>query len=178
MREILIYGLSSSNNPEQIRYIGQTSNSLQRRLIMHKSKAKIETNHRACWIRSELKKGNDIIISYIDSADENNWAEKEINYIKQFKSFGAKLVNTTIGGEGNLGARHTDATKLKMSITRTGLKRKPHTKETKQKIREATLRQFKEKGHPKGMLGKKQSKESIDKRENTKQLNKLIKTSS
>jgi len=37
----LIYGLSDSLIPEKIRYIGQTTTSLNKRLISHRCKAKL-----------------------------------------------------------------------------------------------------------------------------------------
>lgn len=158
-----IYTLSSSRNIEIVRYIGQTITSLNKRLTGHKYKAKVENNHRACWIRKEISEGYEIIINEIDTANSEDWAEKEIHYIKLFKSFGANLVNTSNGGEHNmLNRKHSIETIEKMKISRSKQIRKPHSEETKLKLRLATLKQIKEKGHPKGMLGKKHSKESID----------------
>lgn len=74
--------------------------------------------------------------------------------------------------ESKLKASNSAKKRLKLGHPFTG---KHHSEETKQKIREATLKQFKEKGHPKGMLGKKQSKKSIEKRENTKKANREAK---
>lgn len=99
-----IYALSSSNNPQNYRYIGQTTQKLNRRLSNHISEAMRNKrfNHRVNWIRKQLKLNNVIIITELDEVSSEIWKETEINYIKLFKSFGAKLINSTNGGEEGL----------------------------------------------------------------------------
>ena len=101
-----IYGLSTSNNPELIRYIGKTVN-IDRRYYEHKKEVKkaIKSNNRkwklsykVSWLKKEILEGNDLIITVLDEACDKTWEEKEKHYIKLFKSFGAKLVNLTEGG--------------------------------------------------------------------------------
>lgn len=136
-----IYTLSSSEFPENIRYVGQTINTLNKRLIMHKHKSKKETNHRACWIRSVYKNGFEVLINEIDIVTEDDWAEKEIYYIKLFKSFGANLVNFSNGGESNmLGKKHSKETKEKMKISRAKRKMESFTEERKQNMRLGALK--------------------------------------
>lgn len=129
-----IYGLSSTNNPELIRYIGKANNP-HKRLITHLSKSKSKKTYRDKWIFSELKKGNSINIKILLCKPESeiyNW-EKEI--IKLYKSFGAKLVN---GNEGGLGG--TNPTKeVREKMRQSKLGKAIHTDESKQKLREINL---------------------------------------
>lgn len=62
--------------------------------------------------------------------EEQAFAE-EINFIAYLKTKGYKLYNLTAGGEGNSGWRHSEETKQKMAIVKTG---KKVSEETKQKI--------------------------------------------
>jgi group I intron endonuclease len=163
MKVYIIYSLASSEDPSIVRYIGQTIKPLSQRLSMHLHKAYKETNHRACWIRSEIKKGNKILINFLEQVDETNWADKEKEYIKTYRELGFKLVNTTDGGESANGYKHTELTKHKISESLRKRIRKPVSEDTKQKIREGVIKHQLINGHPKGMLGKKHTVESIDK---------------
>ena len=89
--EIKIYTLSSSRNPNEIRYVGKTKQTLKRRLQGHiccAKKAKLEgkvTNHTYNWINHELELGNTIIIEELDSMEfeENeSWDWLEIYWIE------------------------------------------------------------------------------------------------
>lgn len=92
-----IYTLSNVNKPEEIRYIGITKMSLKGRLSCHVCLAKTEPyNHRTNWVN---KNKNKILIQEIDSSNDlKKCLELEMHYIKLFKSFGAKLINSTNGG--------------------------------------------------------------------------------
>lgn len=98
---VFIYTLSSSSNPNDIRYVGKTKN-IKDRIRRHISNyyLNIEDNYKNRWIKSELSKGNKIIIDEIDLVQEESWKESEKYWIEQFKNWGFKLVNTTEGGEG------------------------------------------------------------------------------
>lgn len=98
---ISIYTLSSSSNPNDIRYIGKTKN-IKDRIRRHISKyyLNLEDNYKNRWIKSELNKGNKIIIEEIDLVQEESWKESEKYWIEQFRNWGFKLVNTTEGGDG------------------------------------------------------------------------------
>lgn len=73
--EIKIYTLSSTREPNNVRYVGKTKQSLKRRLNGHlcdAKKAKSEgrfTIHNYNWINKELSEGYTIIISEIDSRE-------------------------------------------------------------------------------------------------------------
>ncbi len=98
---MFIYTLSSSENPDNIRYIGKAKN-LKDRIRRHIGKhyLNIEDNYKNRWIKSELSKGNKILISEVEIVSENNWQEREQYWIEQFRQWGFKLVNTTEGGDG------------------------------------------------------------------------------
>ena len=100
---MFIYTLSSSSEPDNIRYVGK-ANNLKDRLRRHIGKyyLNLEINYKNNWIKSELSKGNKILINELELVDESNWIEREKYWIEQLKQWGFKLVNTTIGGEGIL----------------------------------------------------------------------------
>ena len=98
---MFIYTLSSSSEPDNIRYVGK-ANDLKDRLRRHIGKyyLNLEINYKNNWIKSELSKGNKILINELESVDESNWVEREKYWIEQLKQWGFKLVNTTVGGDG------------------------------------------------------------------------------
>lgn len=98
---MFIYTLSSSEYPNEIRYIGKTKN-LKDRLRRHISKYYLnkDISYKNNWIKSELEKGNKILINELEVVNESNWQECEKYWIEQFKQWGYKLVNTTEGGDG------------------------------------------------------------------------------
>lgn len=100
---------------KQIRYIGKTKNTLNKRLISHIfDKA---NNHKTCWIKS-LKLQNLLpIIDLLDEVEEENWEFWEIYYISLFKTWNFKLTNSTEGGAGMYKYNVTNETKKKLSIS-------------------------------------------------------------
>ena len=98
---MFIYTLSSSENPDNIRYVGKAKN-LKDRVRRHIGKyyLNIEDNYKNRWIKLELSKGNKILINEVESVNESNWQEREQYSIDQFRQWGFRLVNTTEGGEG------------------------------------------------------------------------------
>lgn len=89
------------------------------------------------------------ITSHFDNEQEA-FAE-EVRLIASYRSMGVRLCNLTDGGDGRSGAKDSEETKRKKSIALTGFKRGPHSDELKKKLSEAKL-------------GKKQSKELVEKR--------------
>lgn len=110
-----VYGLSSSESPEVIRYIGITAN-LHRRLSSHRCDSRKKMNKRAAWIKSVLNGGHELLATVLEEVIGIERAnEKEVFYIKFFKAMGARLVNGTIGGDGVVGAALSDEAKKRMS---------------------------------------------------------------
>lgn len=94
---------------KEIRYIGFTSMALNIRLNSHIYEARntrINTKN-SCWIKSLLKKGLKPKIELLDEFNDN-WQFWEQYWISQFKAWGFKLTNLTIGGEGNIGYKPTE----------------------------------------------------------------------
>lgn len=96
----LIYGLSSNCEPDNIRYVGKTTN-LEKRLKRHLSKYYLKDDtHKNRWIKSELKQGHKIQIVLLEEVPDEIWEECEIKWIKNLREKGFCLTNGTDGGEG------------------------------------------------------------------------------
>jgi hypothetical protein len=94
----VVYGLRSSLSQE-VRYIGQTKLPLRKRLMNHISSAKRGgRTYRDNWIRSVLSSGGSIEITTL--VEHAEWSTTEVELIAKYRSEGARLVNTTSGGDG------------------------------------------------------------------------------
>lgn len=114
---------------QEVRYVGKTIKSLNRRLSDHlwaKNKS-----HKTSWIISLTKQNLKPLIELIEIVEETVWQEREIYWIKFYKDLGANLCNHTIGGEGQHGAKRSNETKKLMSNAHVGRKYKPKTEEQK-----------------------------------------------
>lgn len=111
---IKIYCLRHPDTLE-LRYVGMTSKSLKYRLGKHIDNAKYtkHNKHLCNWILAILKLGKLPIIELIEEVNNENWIEKEVFYIKKYKS--DRLLNFTNGGEGVFGLKHSEESKKKMS---------------------------------------------------------------
>lgn len=153
-----VYGLKVQNSDE-IRYIGITKKKPETRLKehYHKLTSNIKANrpltHKERWL---LKNKGLIVVELIENEiiTKKQVLEKEIQYIKIFKSLGARLVNSTIGGEGIFG------------LFISGMSGKKHTETTKEIIRQKAIgRKTTEEANIKrraASLGKKHNKETKD----------------
>lgn len=94
----IIYGLSSSNDPDNIRYIGKTNNIVNR-LKRHLSKYNLKIDsYKNRWINMEISNGNEIHIKELFRVDEKiNWQKVEVEWIKKYKELGYELTNGTLG---------------------------------------------------------------------------------
>lgn len=124
---MFIYTLSSSENPDNIRYIGKAKN-LKDRVRRHIGKyyLNLEDNYKNRWIKSELLKGNKILISEVEAVNETNWQEREQYWIEQFRQWGFRLVNTTEGGDGLLLTKELIKKRNKTRISNTDDKYKEY----------------------------------------------------
>ena len=110
------------------------------------------------------------IIKLIDNLPENDALAIEITFIFLLgkKHEGGILYNISSGGEGTSGMTHTKESRRKMSESRKGKKRKPHSEETKEKLRKANIGRKATPDHRRKMSeshkGLKQSKSTIKKR--------------
>ena len=123
-----IYALKLKDS-EEIKYIGYTKQSLEKRLQQHISTSKKYTHKNACWLK-KYKDDVEIILIEDNILTHKDICDKEIHYIKLFKSFGCKLNNGTSGGDGCInggmtGRKHSEETKNKISESHKGKKQGP-----------------------------------------------------
>lgn len=102
MKPVIVYGLKSSRNDE-IRYVGQTTQTLLFRLSQHRSYAKNKKTAVHKWMLRESGEG--FVVSIVPLIENAVWNESEITLLAQWRSMGHKLLNLTDGGEGTVGWR-------------------------------------------------------------------------
>lgn len=101
MKTVFIYSISTLEDPNNIKYIGKTNNSIDKRLDRHLQAYYLkEDTYKARWLKKEINNGNTPIINIVDVVPETEWPFWETYWIAQFKTWGFKLTNTTIGGDG------------------------------------------------------------------------------
>jgi group I intron endonuclease len=113
---IVIYKIECLDNSKV--YIGITEN------LNHRLKVHFGCYNKNTLLSRAIKKyGRDSFqVTIIDMTDFwEEGLEKEIEYIKLYKSYNSKFgYNMTMGGEGIPGLKHTDETKKKMSESHMG----------------------------------------------------------
>lgn len=97
------YVLSSSDDPENIRYVGTTTRTIKQRMCGHKYNAthkekRVQPVHK--WMWSKIEKGFTINIKEIDQCDESLWEITEQKWIRYYKDLGYDLLNVSKGGVG------------------------------------------------------------------------------
>lgn len=124
-RRVKIYVLKHPDTLE-IRYVGKTVRSLNRRLGNHIANAKgnKHNKHLSNWIMSILKERKRPIIELIEECDNSVWEEREKYWISQYNN----LINLTEGGDGCIGFIHNSETINKLRLINLGRK---HTEEFK-----------------------------------------------
>ncbi|MEY4572757.1 MAG: hypothetical protein RLZ10_2013 [Bacteroidota bacterium] len=103
VNKVFIYCLKDPSTYE-VRYVGKTKYSLEKRLTQHISRAKsilenktkIKNNKRYSWIISLINLRTKPIIELIEEVDETIWSDREKFWITQYPN----LTNMTIGGDG------------------------------------------------------------------------------
>jgi len=102
MKQCIVYGLYSSRDDE-LRYIGQTTQPLKKRLSQHINYSKTKRTAVHKWIYREILLGFVVTIRVI--IDEAVFNSTEIELIAHYKSIGTRLLNLTEGGEGTVGCK-------------------------------------------------------------------------
>ena len=98
MEVVKIYILLDEN--QQIRYVGKTNQSLDKRLIQHIFEGRNNNKtKKERWINSLLKKEKTPTIDLIDEVYIDEWSFWEKYWISQIKSWGFNLTNGTDGGD-------------------------------------------------------------------------------
>ena len=107
---VTIYALLDPNT-EQIRYVGKTVHCPKRRLQNHLHEK--GNTYKCNWIKSLNGKIPELLI--LDTVSKDDWIFWEQYWISQCKTWGFKLTNTTIGGEGGSGMKHSEERKQQIS---------------------------------------------------------------
>lgn len=136
-KNVFIYGLIDPET-NMLRYIGKSVNPPVR-LRQHISKRNKNT-HKNKWIQKLIKNNLKPLLMIIDDVPKSEWVFWEIFYISYFNSIGCPLTNSTIGGDGissqnketrqkiadslkgRNGKKHSDLSRLKMSMSQRGRK--------------------------------------------------------
>lgn len=107
-----IYGLLDPNTNE-LRYIGQ-SIDIERRYKSHLSPAHLQvhtiagqTTRKNRWLKKILTQNKKPILIIIEICEKPHFEEAEKFYISYFSAIGAKLTNSTEGGEAPNGYKHS-----------------------------------------------------------------------
>lgn len=102
-----VYGLTTTADNRVIRYIGQTTKSLNARLNAHITSArKGVKGPRFSWIRKRELSGFDIEIVVLQ--ENAIWNESEIEWIAKFRECSIPLLNLTDGGGGVVGWKKSE----------------------------------------------------------------------
>lgn len=104
----------------EVRYIGQTVDNVNRRYKKHLSDAKRLNNHVNLWVRNLLLQGYEPIIEIISNCEIGVIDAYEIYFIKLYRNSGCDLTNTMGGGQ--LHREFTQETRDKIARTLTGRK--------------------------------------------------------
>jgi hypothetical protein len=127
----IIYGLASTADGE-IRYVGQTTQTVKRRLAFHVSYAKRHAaSHLDRWINKVARDGFKVNAVVLDG--QAIWNITEVSVIAKFRSHGASLLNIMAGGQGSLGWKKSDDERRRISASKIG---HAVSEETRQKIRD------------------------------------------
>lgn len=113
-----IYGLSSSDEPKNIRYIGKsdTPNIRIKKHIEESKRVNLTYKHR--WINEKISQGYKIIISILKVVEKKFWENAEIFFINAFRN--SNLTNFANGGKGGCPSKY----KLSYNETKKWVKEK------------------------------------------------------
>lgn len=114
----IVYGLSASDEPDRIRYIGQTTLPMDQRLKLHISAAKKARTPVARWIKAHMDRGLEIAATIIKA--DAVWSEDEISIIAEYRAK-QELLNVADGGEGAPGTKRSEVFRAKLSARRKGV---------------------------------------------------------
>lgn len=145
-----IYTLADPRTSE-VRYVGMTIRSLKVRLAGHLRNCRLENNQRAHWIRSLQDAGVIPVITEVDYVPVERFSETERQWIAFYRAQGARLVNSTDGGEGAPGFKMSPEARKKISEAKKRVPQLhllayhvgvPRSEETRERLRQAALRQY------------------------------------
>lgn len=133
-----IYALFDPREPERIRYIGQTTLTIQQRRDAHVYSAVKQNNqwYRDHWIRKIISED---VEPQVRLLLEGDWTPSELDNheiaaIARYKMLGHPLTNMTAGGYGFRGMPRSPAHRAAIALAKTG---KPRDAATKAKLSKA-----------------------------------------
>ena len=151
-----IYALIDPRD-QSVRYVGKTRQSLKGRLNGHVHDYHRKNNPCANWLKKLIRMGMSPIISLLEEVPTEIWQEAEQFWIAYFRSIGARLTNSTSGGDKD--CEFTPELRKRLSEAHKGQrawnKGLPASPESIARL--AAGRQ----GKPHPMLGKKHSPETL-----------------
>lgn len=124
-----IYGLYDPRDGV-CRYVGKTIKPLAERLRGHVNDARRRKHsvRRFSWVLSLLDAGVMPAIKLLEKVSDGRWADAERKWIAKFRADGIDLINTTDGGEGCDGMRHSEETRIRMSASAKRVQSDPEIK--------------------------------------------------
>ena len=121
MNKCFIYCIKNPITNE-VKYVGQSSVGEKRfKTHIYFAKTKNKTPVQK-FINKHLKNGVLPIFLILEYCNYEQLNDKEIEYIKNYKSDGIKLLNLTDGGEGTKGRIASNETRIKMRLSSIGRK--------------------------------------------------------
>lgn len=93
-----IYALLDPRD-QSVRYVGQTSKALPARLKTHIKDCRTVKNHRACWVKHLVSLDLKPAMFLLEEVPGEFWQEAERFWIAHFAATGARLTNSTNGGD-------------------------------------------------------------------------------
>lgn len=111
-----IYSLADPRT-EEIRYVGVTKDRLKQRLKEHWAEFRRRSTPKAQWL-TELRAQELKPICSVLEEGVGPWITAEQKWIAHYRQLGCKLTNSTIGGQGHTGYRHTEESRIRMSKPR------------------------------------------------------------
>lgn len=135
-KAIYIYGLRDPRT-EEMRYVGASSRP-QMRVSEHCApKAVTKPTEKAAWLRELCGLGLRPDVVILEATMGDDWQERERWWIAHLKGKGARLTNSTRGGEGMTTVAGTPCSERRRRAISSALKGHPVSEKTRQKMRVA-----------------------------------------
>lgn len=141
MSTISIYALCEPGTDE-IRYVGQTSLPIHRRLASHMTPSELNNGtYKSNWLRKLVRSGQKPELYLLETVAASQLVEAETRWIAQCKAWGCRLTNATLGGEGCAGHKWSEEQKARYVNP---FKGKPQRESHKQAIKEGWTEEVKD----------------------------------
>jgi len=135
----LIYALRDPRT-KRVRYVGKSSKGIKRARRHLCPAIRIRPYHIYNWIRKLLSLGLKPTISVLEilpyNSTDDRLSQRERHWIRKLRAQGAKLTNSTTGGEGTRGFKHSLKSRRRMSAAKKG---KPLSAEHRRHLQEAKV---------------------------------------